>query len=82
MGRLDLDELLAAGTPVYRFVWRNRFDGRRKDHLCVVLGRTVLNNALVAWLEGGRDVVSRNALRRWHGPAGAPIRAASAAREV
>jgi hypothetical protein len=45
-------------------VWKNRFEGRRHGHACRVLGWLALNSALVEWEGGGRDVISRNALRR------------------
>ena len=51
-------------TYPYRFAWRNRFDGRRFGHRCRVVARLPLNSALVEWETGGRDIISRNALRR------------------
>jgi hypothetical protein len=50
---------------VYVFAWGGpRFAGARKGHRCRVLLRLPMNSALVEWQTGGRDVVSRNALRK------------------
>ena len=38
-------------------------------HLCRVIVRGGMNSALVEWLDGGRDVVSRNCLRMANGTA-------------
>jgi hypothetical protein len=50
---------------VYVFAWGGiRFGGARKGHRCRVVLRLPFNSALVEWETGGRDVISRNALRR------------------
>lgn len=52
----------------YPLVYRFKPNGGKYKDLfgkrCRVLARGNLNSALVEWADGGRDIVSRNALRK------------------